>query len=352
VTGGLVLGVDGGGTKTIAVVAAADGSVKGRARGANTSIYDHPDPATALAELEAVVSRALADAGAGVADLRAATFCLAGADWPEDVALLERALDAMLPGRPFEVLHDSLAHLWAGHPDGVGVAVAFGTGLAVGAGNADGRTFSSANWLDPSGSHGLGEDAIRAVFDAHLGVGPRTTLVDALLAATGTGSTEALAHVLTGRCVPGRSRVRAADLGPLVLDSEAAGDPVAARIVRARVHRMAEFVHAAAARVGLAAPYPVALGGGPTRHPGRALLTGLRRALGAEATVTLSRREPALGSVVKALRDGGPLTPAVLDRLDATAPAADYYATLERPGQGGVRDGGRVLAEEAQHHRL
>ena len=330
-TGSLVLGVDGGGTKTVALVAAADGSVRGRARGANTSIYDHPDATTALAELEAVVGRALADASAGVEDLRAATFCLAGADWPEDVALLEGALGAMLGGRRFEVLHDSLAHLWAGHPEGVGVAVAFGTGLAIGAGNVDGRTFSSANWLDPSGSHGLGEDAIRAAFDAHLGVGPRTALVDALLAATGTGSTEALAHLLTGRSAPGRARVRAADLGPLVLDSAAAGDPVAERIVRARVHRMAAFVRSAAAQVGLPAPYAVALGGGPTRHAGRALLTGLREALGAEATVTLSGREPALGAVVRALHDGGPLPPDVLDRLDATAPAPHYYATLDRP---------------------
>lgn len=330
-----MLGVDGGGTKTVALVAGTDGTVLGSARGGNTSVYDHPDPQDAVAALDDLVRRALHEASAEARDLGSAVFCLAGADWPEDVALLRRALEGRLPGCPVEVVHDSIAHLWAGHPDGVGVAVAFGTYLAVGAGGADGRTWSSSNWLDASGSCGLGDDAVRAVFDAHLGVGPPTSLCEALLDAAGVPSVEALAQLLTGRHSRDRPRPHPGALGPLVLDAAAAGDSVATALVHGRVARMADFVRAAAAQVGLGTPYPVVLGGGPTRHPAAALLVGLREALADAASVTLAHRQPAAGAVVRALRlRGEPPAPDVLARLDATAPAASFYGTLDlSPGQ-------------------
>lgn len=323
----LFLGVDGGDTKTVALVAAADGTVLGAARGVGSDIYAYADPADALAVLHDVVDRALAQAGATSDAVRHAVFCLAGADWPEDITLLENGLRPVVPRAEVEILHDSQGHLWAGHPDGQGIAIAFGTCLAVGSRNADGRSWSSTNWLELSGSTGLGHDAVQAAFQAHLGFGAPTVLATTLPPAFGVQGVHELSHLLTNRNTLGRSHVRMADLGPLVLDAAADGDAVASAIVDRHVQRLATYVKASADLVGLAPPYHVSLGGGPTRHEDQAVLHRLRAAVDPTTTVTLCRREPAVGALVKALGGAGP---EVLTRLDTTAPLAEFYATHPR----------------------
>lgn len=328
-TAPLVLGVDGGDTKTVALLAAPDGSIVGAARAGGSDIYAYPDPADAVAVLRDVVARALDAAGACPSDVRQAVFCLAGADWPEDIELLEAALVDLLPGTGVEVLHDSQGHLWAGHPDGEGVAVAFGTAVAVGARHRDGRTWSSTNWLELSGSTGLGHDALRAVFDAHLGTAPPTALTAGLVSVFGVDSVDTLAHLLTNRTTLGRPHVRLSDVGPLVLGAAAEGDPVARGIVRRHVDRLAGYVGAAARMVGLEPPLRVTLGGGPTRHPSGAILAGLCAAVDDGTSVTRCGREPAVGCVIKAMRAAGdPADDSVLARLDATCPEPSFFATL------------------------
>ena len=85
-----VLGVDGGNTKTLAAVADASGRTRGAGTGGTADIYNAATPDDAIDAIEAAVSEALAEAGIAAAELDAAVFSLAGADWPEDFALLER----------------------------------------------------------------------------------------------------------------------------------------------------------------------------------------------------------------------------------------------------------------------
>src|SRR5262249_27242365 len=84
-----LLAVDGGNTTTTAIVADASGSIAGAARGACSDIYATATPGEALAELVATVRAALVAAGLTDRDLLGAAYSLAGADWPEDFALLE-----------------------------------------------------------------------------------------------------------------------------------------------------------------------------------------------------------------------------------------------------------------------
>ncbi|MGZ4503936.1 MAG: N-acetylglucosamine kinase [Nocardioidaceae bacterium] len=325
----LYLGVEGGNTKTVALLARPDGTVVGAARGAGSDIYAYPDPADALAVLHRVVDQALNQAGASSDAVARGVFCLAGADWPEDVTLLEDGLRAPLPSTESEVRHDSQGHLWAGHPDGHGVAVAFGTALAIGAGHRDGGSWSSANWLPLSGAHGLGHDAVQAAFAAHLGFGDPTVLAEELPRFYGVDGVHELSHLLTCRNPHDRTTVRFPDLAPLVLDAVADGDSVASAILDRHVAGLARYVAAASALVGLEPGYAVTLGGGPTRHHDRAVLRRLAAAVGDSASVTLCRREPAVGTLVKALHDDlGSVGDDVLARLDATSPAHDFYATL------------------------
>lgn len=96
-----VLAVDGGNTKTIALVAALDGTILGAGRGGCGDIYnadagtEWQDSATAaVANIEYAVQSALQAAQADSSDLVIGVFSMAGADWPEDFAYLHAAMEA------------------------------------------------------------------------------------------------------------------------------------------------------------------------------------------------------------------------------------------------------------------
>src|SRR5215204_6267440 len=96
----LLLGVDGGNTKALALLAREDGTIVGTG-GARRGSDIHAVPVdTVLDVLGGVVDAALADAAAFEdAVVAMSAFSLAGADWPEDVALLRRRLGARLARR-------------------------------------------------------------------------------------------------------------------------------------------------------------------------------------------------------------------------------------------------------------
>jgi N-acetylglucosamine kinase-like BadF-type ATPase len=92
-----VLAVDGGNTKTIALVAGLDGTILGTGRAGCSDIYnaDHNRARAmqiALDNIEDAVMTALRAAGAEPGDLVAGVFGLAGADWPEDFVDLKKAM--------------------------------------------------------------------------------------------------------------------------------------------------------------------------------------------------------------------------------------------------------------------
>ena len=74
--GGYFLGVDAGNSKTVALVASADGRVAGWGRGGGGDIY----VSEAVAAVVGAVEGALAAAGIVPDDLGAACFSLVGAD--------------------------------------------------------------------------------------------------------------------------------------------------------------------------------------------------------------------------------------------------------------------------------
>src|SRR5215831_17390880 len=88
----LVLGVDGGNTKTIALVAQADGAIIGAGRGGCADIYGAASVEDAFSAVADAIAGALAAAEATAADVTTAVLALAGADWPEDFTMLAEEL--------------------------------------------------------------------------------------------------------------------------------------------------------------------------------------------------------------------------------------------------------------------
>ncbi len=330
----LLLGVDGGNTKTIALVATPDGSVVGAGR--VTACAD-PYAVGLEAAIGVVVSaadEALRQAGASASGPPAdavpvsAAFSLAGADWPEDHAELGAGLDARWPGAV--VVNDGIGALRASIATGPGVVVALGTGAATAARGADGRTWHSSFWQEPQGAHELGVLALRAVYRAELGIGPPTVLSERVLERLGERSVEDVLHRATRR---GPERWREPKvLASTLLDAAEEGDPAAVQIVEEQGSALGRTAAAAARRVGIAdAAFPLALTGGVFRHPGSLLAEAVVRAVRESAPGASPFRptlEPAAGALLLAF-DAAEITVSgsVEERLLATLPPETLYDT-------------------------
>jgi len=326
--GGLLLGADGGNTKTVAVVAGRDGSILGAGRSGNSDLYNAPSVDAALASIAAAAAQALSAAGATGADVDAACFSLAGADWAEDFELLRRELPARigLAAEPL-VVNDAVGAIRAGTPDGVGTAVVCGTYGVSSARNVAGEVFHLGFWPDSCGARPLGREALSAVWRADLGYGPSTSLTRRALDTYAVPDPIALLHEYTRRGGPGPEAVDR--LAPAVLDEADAGDEVAAAIVANQGRILGDQTQACAERVGLAGgEFPVVLAGGVFRHASRLLAETLMQRI-PDGRAVPAAHEPAVGALLFAFDRAS--VAADEARLRATAPPAATYATTVTP---------------------
>jgi len=226
-----LLGVDGGATKTVAVIADAGGEVLGAGRDGSSDIHAVVDPAEAVDRVAAAVRRAAAWARIAPPDLTHAVLCLCGADWPEDVELYQQGLIERLDLRgPPTVTNDAIGALRAGTIDGVGVALVIGTGGAIGARGPSGATWFSGMRLEPSGATALGRVAHDLLIRGEYGSGPVPTFRDAALAAFDAGSVEELLYLITRRGGLGDRGI--ARLAPVLLERAIWATPRLARSSR------------------------------------------------------------------------------------------------------------------------
>jgi N-acetylglucosamine kinase-like BadF-type ATPase len=298
--GGLLLGVDGGNTKTIAVVARRDGTVAGIGKSGLSDIHGAPTPSDGVGEIVRAVEAALTAAGATVADLDAVTFSLAGADWPEDFVYLrgELARRLGLASEP-PIVNDAVGAIRSGSPDWTGIAVVCGTGGAVGARNDRGDVYHYGFWPDGTGGGALGAQGLAAVWRADLGVGPETTLTGRALERWSCSDPLELLHAFTRLDAPPIPASEKSLFAEVVLDEAAAGDPVAVEIVTTAGTRLGAYGHLSAARVGLADGFTIVLCGGVLRHPSPLLRESILARL-ARGRPVPKITEPVVGAVLLA----------------------------------------------------
>lgn len=327
----LLLGVDGGNTKTVAIVATPDGTIVGAGRAGRSDIYNTPDEESAIDEVNHAVNDALRAASATTSDLAIGVFSMAGADWPEDIDYLKRSVARRRLGRATHVVNDAIGALRAGTPDGIGVSITCGTGIAIGARNVDGRQWYSGHWSVALGGAELGERALLAVYEAHLGLGPPTSLTDGVLVFFEASNAEEVLHRCTARGTD-RHWMQQARLAPVLLDATANGDEVARAIVLEAGQRNADVALVAARAVGLdRAPVRFVLSGGVIRHSSGLLEQAIQRRIeeaipGVE--VVHDPPEPVVGAVLLAADCLGlPSGEPVRDRLIATLPGSWLFAT-------------------------
>lgn len=263
----LVLGIDGGGSKTSASLAVVSENrefhVVGRGT-AGASNLNAVGLEAAGGELKRAVE--LAFESAGTQPHRVAVLCMgmSGAGRPaEQNAWAEWALQNQLADEVV-VVTDAETVLAAGTPDGAGVALIAGTGsLAFGkdAGGVEARAGGWGYLLGDEGSgYQLAVAAIKAILQAVDGRGPDTLLQSRILQALRLASAEELIGYVYQD--PGDRR-EVARLSRLVFAAAAEDDPVACSILTQGVNELAELVLAVTRRLQFeAGGYALALTGG------------------------------------------------------------------------------------------
>jgi N-acetylglucosamine kinase-like BadF-type ATPase len=326
-----ILGVDGGNTKTIALVARLDGTIVGAGRAACGDIYaTTPEPA--LEQIKLAVDAALAQAAATRDQIASGCFSLAGADWDEDYAFLKAALEQQGSGAVVSVYNDAIGALRAGSPTGTGVVIACGTGTACGARSADGRFWHTSFWQEAYCGHEMGSRALRAVYRADLGIDPPTALTAPILAHYHQPDVESLLKYFTALGHEHHPAAKIARLSRIVMDEAALGDPAARKIIEDMGRGLADYALAAARKVGIA-PDPLVLNGGVFKHGSRVLIDVILKHLRPAApnvNPILSRHEPAVGALMLAFEQHGIALPPrseVLANLEASVPGRDLFHT-------------------------
>ena len=122
-----VLGVDAGGTKTVAVVAGRDGQVRGVGRSGSAN-FQACGVAGAEGQIKKAVEEAAGQAGVDPSGFAAACYGVAGADRPKDFETIRKFVEPLTPCPAFRLENDTIIALRAGTADGVGIALIAGTG--------------------------------------------------------------------------------------------------------------------------------------------------------------------------------------------------------------------------------
>jgi len=280
----LLLGVDGGGSKTRALLADRSGVLLG-AGTAGSSNYQAVGFAAAVAALQEAIAAAFHDAGR-MGQAAVACMGLAGAGRPDDRAHFEKWAAQQGFARRWAIVGDAELVLAAGTPAGWGVALICGTGSIGYARTPDGRSARAGGWgylLGDEGSgYAIGRAALGAVSRAADGRSPRTALSERLLAATRSEKFDDLV-----RWAAGASPAEVAALAPQVLAIADTGDPLAQGIADYAARELTQLAVCLLPVMNVDPPVPVAVTGGLLGNDGP-----LRRSV-----VARLREEPRLAPV-------------------------------------------------------
>lgn len=257
---GQVIGIDAGGTKTVALLADEDGTVRSKARGGGANLLVHGELA-----VEKVIFQVIEDLEAP-APVAALCLGIAGVDRPGEKELIRGMLRRLGLRQPLKVVNDAAVALVAGAPEGHGIVVIAGTGSIAFGRSPDGQTARSGGWGYLLGDEGsafwLGHAALRLGIRAADGRGQPTTLYDRVCRKLDLSSASGLVSWFYDQNL---SRHRVAELASLVEEAARDGDEASEELLDHAAGHLARAARAAAGQLSFREEYPLVLSGGVFR---------------------------------------------------------------------------------------
>lgn len=299
-----VIGVDGGATKTIAILGSADGKILGRGRGGSSN-YHNVGTSNAIISIKRAASEARQKATVATQRPEIAVVALAGVDSSKDERAANKfARKTNIASRIF-VVHDSIAYLQSAFPNQLGIMVESGTGCVAAGINSSGRYVRVGGWgalVDDQGSgYDIGRKALNAVFRAADGRGPPTRLVSAIKRKFRLKTVEDLIYTIysTGLTVD-----EIASLAHLV-SKAAPQDEVSRRILREAGTTLGELACVVAKRLDIDKKHIKVATVGGVFNAGKYLTRAFKQRIRQEcplAEIVRPEIEPAVGAFSLALQ--------------------------------------------------
>lgn len=319
------LGVDGGASKTAALVVEETGRVLGLGR-AGTGNHQVSGLEPALQEIDRAVRGALEQAHKQPGDIGVGCFCLAGADLPEDYAILQSTINGLSLAQSVIIKNDTMAALRSGVTDNWGVVVVCGAGFNAAGISPDGREIIlpglgaiSGDW---GGGFALSQEMIRLAMRDWDGRGIPTLLSEKILKALGSPSHEHLISRLYHQEIDYQTIL---DLVPLLFEASQAGDEVACDLIVQLGMEVGVTANALIRRLSLEGEnVEVVLAGSVFKGKGSLLfdtVTRVVRGEAANARIIRPKYEPVVGAAFLAIEAMNiPVNQGFIKQFDATLP--------------------------------
>ena len=319
-----VLGIDAGGTKTVALLADADGRILGEGRAGAANLQTEGE-----LEVEKTLHTAIENATDGQ-HLTVTAVCLgmAGVDRQDDAGVIRGVMRRLgFRSNPL-IVNDALIALVAGAGSSPGVVVISGTGSIAYGVSQQGVAARAGGWgptlADEGSGYWIGRRALAAVMRDADGRGPQTELTPLVLQHFSLPRPQALVAEIYHQ-PQGRRAI--ASLGTVVDRARENGDPVAIDIMRNAAEELALAAASVISQLDMRGEqFPIVLAGGMLKES--AWLSGdVRRRLAEvapRAIVGPLTEQPAVGAVRLALAEarGGARVPPYIDSYRSTPPAS------------------------------
>ena len=298
----MVLGVDGGGTGSRAVVLAASGEELARATGRAALVKPGAEDAT-LTALRDLVAAALAVAGEPGPPEVLVTGLAGVGRTKTRLSIQERLVEAGL-ARQIQVKTDVEVAFHDAYGNGSGILLVGGTGSVAITRTPSGRSLRSGGWGAVVGDEGsgwwIGIQALHVAFQSADGRAPETPLLETALSHFHAPDPGALMDRLWTA-----EKGEVAALVPLVAEAAARGDPVSRSLLSAAAGALADhlppLIRAWREEGGQTDEIPVALVGGLVVSGGPLRPELLIRIRGLGGVPRESAPDPARGAARMAL---------------------------------------------------
>jgi len=304
----LLAGVDGGATKTVAVVGRPDGALLGSARGPPSN-YHNVGVKKAAKAIQSSIALACQHGEVSTKNLGTVVMGLAGMDSPGNFRVGQRVADLTRLAKRRVVKHDSVIALYAATLGRPGIVVNAGTGsFAAGLGR-DGRAIRAGGWgriIDDEGSaYHIGKLGIRAALRASDGVERKTQITNMLVRKLKLRTIEDIVHQVYEKPM---TVEEISAISKLVAQAAAKGDRVARDIFTHEGEVLANLVSTIARHLGMTRSRPSVYLTGGVFKSGPVVLKPFRIELRKNVSRFTIRRpkfEPVIGAFILALREQG-----------------------------------------------
>ena len=316
---GFFLGIDGGGTKTLATIVDARGCVLGTGL-AGASNVDDVGVVLATANIFQAVSQARATAKLETFPFSAAFLGLAGVVSAQDRALVRGIAESLALARAEDILidHDCRIALAGGLSGRPGIVLIAGTGSSCYGRNANGQTWRAGGWgsliSDEGSGYWLGREGLIATVRSLDGRDAPTAITAPMLEHLEVSNPDDLLHRIY---VTGLSRSEIAALAPVVIEAARASDSTALNLIRHGSSLLAECVKAVVQKLNLEPECELVLVGG-IFQAGEIIFAPFRQSLleyNLKCKITSPELSPSLGACLLALEHRGLLTESVMLEL-------------------------------------